>query len=78
MAKSSSASPARRRAADWLTAAVEVQIARRPLLVQSRALWHLLRTQRTEWAWLIPLLVLVLLRSYRRERIRLLRASVVK
>ena len=47
---------------------IEAQITRVPLLVQLRAIWHQLQGEREIWPYLIPLLVVVFLGSYRAER----------
>ena len=70
-AVSETPAPPTQRAAAWFTAALEVQLARFPLLIQARAYWRLLLTQRRDWPWLLPLLALIALRSYRRERRRI-------
>lgn len=54
-----------------LQAIAEVQLARFPFLIQMRAIWRLLREERPDWAWLLPLLVIVFVRTYRRERERM-------
>jgi hypothetical protein len=59
-----------RRGAAWLGAALDVQLARFPLLMQSRAYLRLLFAVRRDWAWLLPLVVFTALRTYRRERRR--------
>jgi hypothetical protein len=60
-----------RRTAEWLRAALDLQLARVPLLVEARAYLRLLRLQRAQWPWLLPLLMLTALRAYQRERRRL-------
>nr|WP_139088629.1 hypothetical protein [Oscillochloris trichoides] len=50
----------------------ETQIARYPLLVQLRAIWKQLQDEREFWPYLIPLLILVFLGTYRGERKRVL------
>lgn len=54
-----------------LQAIAEVQLARFPFLIQMRAIWRLLREERPNWAWLLPLLAIVFIRTYRRERERM-------
>lgn len=54
-----------------LQAIAEVQLARFPFLIQLRATWRLLREERPDWPWLLPLLAIVFIRTYRRERARL-------
>lgn len=54
-----------------LQAIAEVQLARFPLLIQLRAIWRLLREERPDWPWLLPLLAIVFIRTYRRERERM-------
>ncbi|WP_298820372.1 hypothetical protein [Chloroflexus sp.] len=59
---------------DWqrqLQAVIEVQLARFPFLIQLRATWRLLREERHDWPWLLPLLAVIFARTYRRERQRL-------
>jgi hypothetical protein len=50
---------------------VETQIARFPLLVQLRAVWRQLQDEREIWPYLIPLLVVVFIGTYRAERDKL-------
>ncbi|MEI7772072.1 MAG: hypothetical protein WCI67_18910 [Chloroflexales bacterium] len=47
---------------------IETQIARYPLLAQLRAVWHQLEDERAIWPYLIPLLALVFIGTYRAER----------
>ncbi|WP_287158294.1 hypothetical protein [Chloroflexus sp.] len=53
-----------------LLAILEVQLARFPWLIQLRATWRLLREERRDWPWLLPLLAIVFITTYRRERRR--------
>ncbi|GIV95052.1 MAG TPA: hypothetical protein DEF43_00780 [Chloroflexus aurantiacus] len=53
-----------------LLAILEVQLARFPWLIQLRATWRLLREERRDWPWLLPLLAVVFITTYRRERRR--------
>ncbi|WP_322823032.1 hypothetical protein [Chloroflexus sp.] len=53
-----------------LLAILEVQLARFPWLLQLRATWRLLREERRDWPWLLPLLAVVFVTTYRRERRR--------
>ncbi|MGQ9480572.1 hypothetical protein [Chloroflexus sp.] len=53
-----------------LLAILEVQLARFPWLIQLRATWWLLREERRDWPWLLPLLAVVFITTYRRERRR--------
>jgi hypothetical protein len=46
----------------------ETQIARFPFLVQLRAVWRQLEDEREHWSWLLPVLAVVFLVAYRRER----------
>lgn len=50
---------------------VETQIARYPLLVQLRAIWRQLADERAAWPYLIPLLLIVAVGTYRAERNKL-------
>ncbi|MCS6888114.1 hypothetical protein [Chloroflexus sp.] len=56
-----------------LQAILEVQLARFPVLIQLRATWRLLREERPDWPWLLPLLAIVFIRTYQRERRRMRR-----
>ncbi|MBX0329857.1 hypothetical protein K2Z83_19520 [Oscillochloris sp. ZM17-4] len=47
---------------------VETQLARYPLLVQLRAVWRQLQDEREIWPYLIPLLAVVFIGTYRAER----------
>jgi hypothetical protein len=47
---------------------IETQIARYPLVVQLRAIWHQLQDEREIWPYLIPLLAVVFIGTYRAER----------
>jgi hypothetical protein len=47
---------------------LETQIARYPFLVQMRAVWRQLQDEREHWSWLLPVLAVVFLVVYRRER----------
>jgi hypothetical protein len=47
---------------------LETQIARFPFLVQLRAVWHQLQDEREHWPWLLPVLAVVFLAVYCRER----------
>ncbi|NNJ12668.1 hypothetical protein EKD04_020290 [Chloroflexales bacterium ZM16-3] len=47
---------------------IETQIARYPLIVQLRAVWRQLQDEREIWPYLIPLLAVVFIGSYRAER----------
>lgn len=47
---------------------LETQIARYPLIVQLRAVWRQLQEERAIWPYLIPLLVVVFIGTYRAER----------
>ncbi len=47
---------------------METQIARYPLLVQLRAIWRQLADERPSWPYLIPLLLIVGIGTYRAER----------
>ncbi len=53
---------------------IEIQLARFPFIIQLRATWRLLREERADWPWLLPLLAFVFITTYRRERQRLRRA----
>lgn len=53
-----------------LLAILEVQLARFSWLIQLRATWRLLREERRDWPWLLPLLAVVFITTYRRERRR--------
>jgi hypothetical protein len=46
----------------------ETQIARYPLLMQLRAIWRQLIDERSSWPYLIPLLLIVAIGTYRAER----------
>ncbi|MEI7644668.1 MAG: hypothetical protein WCJ55_10350 [Chloroflexales bacterium] len=50
---------------------IESQIVRHPLLVQLRTIWRQLQGEREIWPYLVPLLVLVSIRTYRAERRKL-------
>jgi hypothetical protein len=50
---------------------IETQIARYPLLVQLRAIWHQLQDEREIWPLLLPLLAVVFVDAYRAERRKL-------
>jgi hypothetical protein len=50
---------------------IETQIARYPLLVQLRAVWHQFQDERAIWPYLIPLLAVVFIGTYRAERSKL-------
>ncbi|ACL24768.1 hypothetical protein [Chloroflexus aggregans] len=54
-------------------AIVEIQLARFPVLIQLRATWRLLREERPDWPWLLPVLAIIFARTYRQERARLRR-----
>ncbi|HMQ29533.1 MAG TPA: hypothetical protein PKD53_02350 [Chloroflexaceae bacterium] len=47
---------------------LETQIARRPFLVQMRAVWRQLQDERAIWPVLLPLVAVVFYLVYRRER----------
>lgn len=47
---------------------IETQIARYPLIVQLRAVWRQLQDERESWNYLIPLLLVVFIGTYRAER----------
>ncbi len=64
------ASPPHPRWKQMLHNILETQIARYPLLVQLRAVWNQLQDEREFWPYLIPLLILVFLGTYRGERKR--------
>lgn len=51
---------------------LETQIARYPLAVQLRAVWRQLQDEREIWPYLIPLLLVVFLGTYRAERAKAL------
>jgi hypothetical protein len=51
---------------------VETQIARYPLLVQLRAIWRQLQDERASWPYLLPVLAVVFIGTYRAERKKLL------
>jgi hypothetical protein len=51
---------------------LETQIARYPLLVQLRAVWRQLQDEREGWVYLLPLLAVVFVGTYRAERKKLL------
>lgn len=53
-----------------LLAILEVQLARFPWLLQLRATWRLLCEECRDWPWLLPLLAVVFVTTYRRERSR--------
>ena len=53
-----------------LQALLEVQLARFPWIIQLRATWRLLREERRDWPWLLPLLAVIFVSTYRRERAR--------
>lgn len=46
----------------------ETQIARFPFLVQMRAVWRQLQDERESWPILLPVVALIFLFVYRRER----------
>lgn len=52
---------------------IEVQLARYPLLIQLRAIWRQLQDDRASWPYLIPLLLIVAIGTYRSERNKLRR-----
>jgi hypothetical protein len=52
---------------------IEVQLARYPLLIQLRAIWRQLQDDRASWPYLIPLLLIVAIGTYRAERNKLRR-----
>lgn len=54
-----------------LQAVLEVQLAQFPLFIQLRATWRLLREERPDWPWLLPLLAIIFMQTYRRERQRI-------
>lgn len=47
---------------------IETQIARYPFLVQLRAVWRQLLDEREHWSVLLPILAIVFVVVYRRER----------
>jgi hypothetical protein len=47
---------------------IETQLAQFPLLVQIRAIWRQLQDERAIWPYLIPLLAVVFIGTYRSER----------
>jgi hypothetical protein len=51
--------------------ALETQIASRPLLVQLRAVLRQLQDERDSWPILLPVLLVVFVVVYRRERARI-------
>jgi hypothetical protein len=51
---------------------IETQLAGFPLLVQLRAIWRQLQDEREIWPYLIPLLAVVFIGTYRAERGKLL------
>lgn len=51
--------------------ALETQIASRPLLVQLRAVLRQLQDERENWPILLPLLLVLFVVVYRRERSRI-------
>jgi hypothetical protein len=53
-----------------LQALLDVQLARFPWIIQLRATLRLLREERRDWPWLLPLLVVVFVSTYRGERAR--------
>lgn len=53
-----------------LARVVDTQIARRPFLLQARAIWRQLEDERELWPYLLPLLLVVFLGTYRVERKR--------
>ena len=55
-----------------LDSVIETQISRSPFLVQSRAVLRQLRYERENWPLLIPLLLVIFVAVYRRERRKLL------
>lgn len=54
---------------------IETQIARRPFLVQMRAVWRQLQDERGSWPVLLPIVAVLFYLTYRRER-RLVEAAV--
>lgn len=47
---------------------LETQLARYPVIIQLRAVWRQLQDEREIWPYLIPLLVVVFVGTYRAER----------
>ncbi len=54
---------------------LETQIARRPFLVQMRAVWRQLQDERGSWPVLLPLVAVIFYLTYKRER-RLVEAAL--